>query len=50
MCRAMQSYRLAMQCGLAACQTAIEGGSGGEVELKKVSVEVISFQHGAATN
>ena len=48
----MQSYRLAMQCRLAACQAAIEEerGGRGEVELKKVLVEVISFQRGAASN
>ena len=46
----MRSYRLPMQCRLAACQAAIEGGQWGEVELKKVSVEVISFQQGAASN
>ena len=39
-----------MQCRLAACQAAIEGGQWGKVELKKVSVEVISFQQGAASN
>ena len=43
----LSSANAVQTCGMPSSH---RGGQWGEVELKKVSVEVISFQHGAASN
>ena len=49
--RAMQSWLMAMQCRRCGMPSSHRGGTErGEVELKKVSVEVITLQQTAASN
>ena len=49
--RAMQSWLMAMQCRRCGMPSSHRGGTvRGEVELKKVSVEVITLQQTAASN